>query len=90
MPPNKRGLPANYCFFTALNVYLQVCGGVWGRGDARRPGQPVRDGGVGVVQPEVVLCPRETSGEVDGVADITRLESCVGSWRACRGPENNI
>ena len=49
------------------------------RGDARRPREPVRDGVVGVVEVEVILCPRQTVSELDRVFYFRWREGCVSN-----------
>ena len=46
--------------------------------DGGRPGQPVAYRGVRVVEPKVVLCPRQTSAEFDDVTNGLRSEGGVG------------
>ena len=46
--------------------------------DGGRPGQPIADRGVGVVEPKVVLCPRQASAEFDDVTDGLGSEGGVG------------
>ena len=55
MTAHGGGVPAYSGDLAGLYVYVEIGGGVGGRGDGGRPSQPVRDGGVGVVQPEVIL-----------------------------------
>ena len=68
----------------------EVGGRVGGSGDARRPGQPVRDGVVGVVEVEVVLSAGQTVRELDRVFDLRRREGRVGRGVAVRGPAATI
>ena len=80
MLSNQGRLPAHHGLLSSLNADAHLPRGVRGRGDARSPRQPVRDGGVGVVEVEVVLGARQTSGEVNGsVLDILWSEGGIGS-----------
>ena len=80
-------LPGDLCPLARLHRDLQVGGRVRRRGDAGRPGQPVRQGGVGVVQPELVPRPRQSAPELDSVADLCRPEGGVGRGGADSRPE---
>ena len=66
----------------------EVGGRVGGSGDARRPGQPVRDGVVGVVEVEVIFCSRQPVSELDGISYFWRSECRVGCGMTVSGPAN--
>ena len=73
-----------------------ICAAAWpggrvGRGgDAGGPGEPVRDGVVGVVEVEVVLGAGQPVRELDRVFDLRRREGRVGRGVAVRGPAATI
>lgn len=65
-------VPLNESDLPALDVNAEV-GGRVGRGrDGGGPREPIRDGAVGVVQPEVVLGAGKAPAELDHIADRLR------------------
>ena len=64
---NIRRVPGDQSLLSGLGGDGQVGRRVRRRGDARSPGEPVRDGVVGVVEVKVILGARQSVSELNSV-----------------------